>query len=112
MGKSPLVNTTAIARNAPCPCGSGKRYKDCHGALGANPDRVDSDAPLQAAQLAFVAGRHRDAEGLLRRLLERNPEDVGAWNQLGECLKPSDAHAACRSEERRVGKGWRAGGGG
>ena len=94
MGKSPLVNTTAIARNAPCPCGSGKRYKDCHGALGANPDRVDSDAPLQAAQLAFVAGRHRDAEGLLRRLLERNPEDVAAWNLLGECLKPSDAHAA------------------
>jgi hypothetical protein len=21
------------SRNAPCPCGSGKRYKDCHGAL-------------------------------------------------------------------------------
>jgi uncharacterized protein YecA (UPF0149 family) len=23
-----------VARNAPCPCGSGKRYKQCHGALG------------------------------------------------------------------------------
>lgn len=23
-----------IPRNAPCPCGSGKRYKHCHGALG------------------------------------------------------------------------------
>jgi hypothetical protein len=23
-----------IGRNAPCPCGSGKRYKQCHGALG------------------------------------------------------------------------------
>ncbi len=21
------------ARNAPCPCGSGKKYKHCHGAL-------------------------------------------------------------------------------
>ena len=21
-------------RNAPCPCGSGRRYKDCHGGLG------------------------------------------------------------------------------
>jgi uncharacterized protein YecA (UPF0149 family) len=21
------------SRNAPCPCGSGKRYKECHGAL-------------------------------------------------------------------------------
>jgi preprotein translocase subunit SecA len=25
--------TTAISRNAPCPCGSGKKYKHCHGQL-------------------------------------------------------------------------------
>src|SRR5262249_23622518 len=24
-------------RNAPCPCGSGKRYKECHGALSSAP---------------------------------------------------------------------------
>jgi preprotein translocase subunit SecA len=24
-----------IRRNAPCPCGSGKKYKLCHGAPGA-----------------------------------------------------------------------------
>ena len=24
-----------VARNAPCPCGSGKKYKQCHGAIGA-----------------------------------------------------------------------------
>jgi preprotein translocase subunit SecA len=23
-----------ISRNAPCPCGSGKKYKHCHGQLG------------------------------------------------------------------------------
>jgi predicted O-linked N-acetylglucosamine transferase (SPINDLY family) len=88
------VNTTAIARNAPCPCGSGKRYKDCHGALSADPDRPDDAAPLQIAQSAFVAGRPKEAETLLRRMLERNPGDVAAWNLLGECLKPSDAQAA------------------
>jgi preprotein translocase subunit SecA len=22
-----------ISRNAPCPCGSGRKYKHCHGAL-------------------------------------------------------------------------------
>jgi preprotein translocase subunit SecA len=22
-----------LSRNAPCPCGSGKKYKQCHGAL-------------------------------------------------------------------------------
>jgi preprotein translocase subunit SecA len=23
-----------VSRNAPCPCGSGKKYKHCHGQLG------------------------------------------------------------------------------
>ena len=27
--------STAVARNAPCPCGSGKKYKLCHGRPGA-----------------------------------------------------------------------------
>ena len=26
-----------IGRNAACPCGSGKKYKRCHGAPGAEP---------------------------------------------------------------------------
>ena len=30
----PLVREgEKIGRNAPCPCGSGKKYKQCHGAL-------------------------------------------------------------------------------
>jgi len=27
-------NTPKVGRNDPCPCGSGKKYKQCHGALG------------------------------------------------------------------------------
>ena len=26
-----------ISRNAPCPCGSGNKYKHCHGAVGSKP---------------------------------------------------------------------------
>jgi uncharacterized protein YecA (UPF0149 family) len=26
-----------VGRNDPCPCGSGKKYKKCHGAAGAAP---------------------------------------------------------------------------
>ncbi len=29
-----LVSQKPIARNEPCPCGSGKKYKECHGKLG------------------------------------------------------------------------------
>lgn len=31
--KKPVVNKTNIGRNDPCFCGSGKKYKNCHGAV-------------------------------------------------------------------------------
>lgn len=27
----PIVNGPKVGRNDPCPCGSGKKYKNCHG---------------------------------------------------------------------------------
>ncbi|MDI9470282.1 MAG: SEC-C metal-binding domain-containing protein [Bacillota bacterium] len=27
-----------VGRNEPCPCGSGKKYKNCHGRPGADPE--------------------------------------------------------------------------
>ena len=30
-GLSPIVNTDEVGRNEACPCGSGKKYKKCHG---------------------------------------------------------------------------------
>jgi preprotein translocase subunit SecA len=31
----PVVNLMPkVGRNDPCPCGSGKKYKQCHGRLG------------------------------------------------------------------------------
>jgi len=29
-----------VGRNDPCPCGSGKKYKHCHGRPGAGPDQI------------------------------------------------------------------------
>ena len=29
--KKPKRNEESVGRNAPCPCGSGKKYKNCHG---------------------------------------------------------------------------------
>jgi uncharacterized protein len=30
--REPLRNPAKVGRNEPCPCGSGKKYKHCHGA--------------------------------------------------------------------------------
>ncbi|USI72654.1 preprotein translocase subunit SecA [Sphingomonas morindae] len=33
LGDDPALWAGVVSRNAPCPCGSGKKYKHCHGAL-------------------------------------------------------------------------------
>src|SRR5438876_752407 len=90
-----LSTLSAVSRTSRCPCGSGKRYKDCHGSLQAGRDLpARADSLLREAQVAFAAGRHRDAAASLRRLLEFAPDNVAAWILLGECLKPTDDAAA------------------
>ena len=34
--REPVRNSTKVGRNDPCPCGSGKKFKQCHG----NPSRL------------------------------------------------------------------------
>jgi preprotein translocase subunit SecA len=33
LGADPAEWAGRVSRNAPCPCGSGQKYKHCHGAL-------------------------------------------------------------------------------
>lgn len=46
-----------VGRNEPCPCGSGKKYKKCHGDL-AQQDRMSA----VMADLSFVRARHEARE--------------------------------------------------
>jgi preprotein translocase subunit SecA len=32
-GQTPIQTGPKVGRNDPCPCGSGKKYKQCHGQL-------------------------------------------------------------------------------
>jgi preprotein translocase subunit SecA len=46
--KSPRKADAKVGRNDPCPCGSGRKYKKCHGQPGAPPLNVpvsSTDAP-------------------------------------------------------------------
>jgi hypothetical protein len=53
-----------VGRNEPCPCGSGKRYKDCHGSPAAPPEKV-----------AFViAGTQKGGTTALASYLYEHPE--------------------------------------
>lgn len=70
-------------RNAPCPCGSGLRYKQCHGRLAATvesdaePGSVSADDRAHGLRLA-AEGSNRRARAALARAIARAPDDVEA----------------------------------
>lgn len=69
-----------VSRNAPCPCGSGLRYKECHGKLGAAPPAQE----LIGRALNFhQQGRIDDAEKLYKQVLASEPRHAVATHFLG-----------------------------
>ena len=85
----------AVGRNDPCPCGSSKRYKQCHGALGTSDARVaattparspDPDTLVRVALAAHQRGELDRAEGGYRGALAVTPEHPLALHYLGVIL--------------------------
>jgi len=78
-----------IGRNDPCPCGSGKRYKQCCGSLGkvqaARAHAVDTSIPetFQAALEHHQAGRLPQAEAIYRQILQAAPNHPEALHLSG-----------------------------
>ena len=77
--------TGHVGRNEACPCGSGKRYKDCHGSLGtaAREMPTESERLLQQALTAYRQQNHIAASENCQRILEIDPDDADAWHLLG-----------------------------
>ncbi len=86
-----------VGRNDPCPCGSGRKYKHCHGALGAAPKTEplasgnlgEADGLLAAAMDAHRRNDLAGAEHLYRRLLELAPDHPIGRHYLGIVLYQS-----------------------
>jgi len=70
---------TATPRNAPCPCGSGKRYKHCHGVAAEDAGFAGT---LDRALAEHRAGRLPAAESLYRRALTEAPANPDALHML------------------------------
>jgi len=75
------VSTVQVRRNDPCPCGSGKRYKECHGRLAEQGTGVD--VLIQRALAAHQQGRIDDAERGYREVLAREPGNAIATHYIG-----------------------------
>ena len=72
------------SRNAPCPCGSGRRYKECHGALAVPASQVEPlEALLQRALAAHQSGALDLAASLYDQALAREPLHFDALHMRG-----------------------------
>lgn len=75
-----------VARNLPCPCGSGRKYKACCGRLAsAAPPQLHADELRPLVALMDTA-RFAELEERARALLGVYPESAVAWQLLGAAL--------------------------
>ena len=74
-------------RNEPCPCGSGRKFKHCHGALGTGtgvtPAAHDVSAIVRTAVAAHQRGDLDGAERGYREALTVHPGHPMAMHYLG-----------------------------
>ena len=76
------------SRNDPCPCGGGKRYKECHGKIGAAAPTATMtpaaiDATLREALALHERGDLNAAGERYARILQAAPEEPTALHYAG-----------------------------
>jgi tetratricopeptide (TPR) repeat protein len=82
------VTAPAIGRNEPCPCGSGKRYKHCHGAIA--PAQAGASAPpAHAGVMAPFASRAPKA--IAPAIVDSDAAHAAAPSARAEALGPAAA---------------------
>jgi len=97
----PTGNPRTPRVNERCPCGSGRKYKHCHGApqRAATPSRgpaaIPSAVTLASARQATAAGRLQEAQNAYLAVLEREPGSFDALSGMAQLAeRAGDAEAA------------------
>ncbi|APV50856.1 hypothetical protein BWI17_14870 [Betaproteobacteria bacterium GR16-43] len=77
-----MATPAPTRRNDPCPCGSGRRFKDCHGKLeGSSAPTLE--ARIEQALRLHQQGRLDEAGAAYRAVLESDPGNAIATHYLG-----------------------------
>ena len=77
--------SSPAGRNDPCPCGSGKRYKHCHGATREAPSAAAAalQGKLGNAIAMHQRGESDAALAIYREILSERPDDAVAQHFVG-----------------------------
>jgi tetratricopeptide (TPR) repeat protein len=88
----------AVGRNAPCPCGSGRKYKQCCLYKEASQSRRSgaktAAEALRAGQAQHQSGRLLQAGAFYRQALEAAPDHPDALHLLGVLELQAGDHGA------------------
>jgi len=106
-----LTNPIPASRNDPCPCGSGRRYKHCHGVPGAG--EIEKAAPQPSGQadvealfyLGVAALQRGDFAAAITQFesaLGGAPAHPGLLNNLGLAMERSGDLPAAEGVFRRA----------
>ncbi|MGZ5073597.1 MAG: tetratricopeptide repeat protein, partial [Usitatibacter sp.] len=87
---------SAPRRNDPCPCGSGRRYKECHGKLAQG--EAGAEAIVRRGLSAHQAGRIDEAARAYDEILSSEPDHAVATHYRG--LVDWQRGDLARAEER------------
>lgn len=95
------MNTnSATGRNDPCPCGSGKKFKQCCGQLAAQNASTDlqrastlTDSTMNSLVSLFHAGKYVELEQRARDLAVQFPDVGFVWKVLGLALQQQEKEA-------------------
>lgn len=92
------MNMNKVGRNDPCPCGSGKKYKQCcqqrAEAAAHNPAPTTLLDALQAAVDLHQTGQLDRAASIYQQILQQIPNDPNALHLLGDIAMQKGEHAA------------------
>src|SRR6266699_6499217 len=103
---APPPMSSPSSRQQPCPCGSGKRFQDCHGSQPATtPEGMNAattDALVRVAEHASAHGDPAAAEKAWRRGLEVDPSHPEASFYLGNRSRERGEYADAVTHYERV----------
>lgn len=89
---------THVGRNAPCPCGSGKKYKRCCGAAENRPASPSLDPESELFVPSLESGLERQTANLGKLLATKEFESVDQINRFMEQAMASGTLGAIAPE--------------
>ena len=103
------MNAPTPGRNDPCPCGSGKKFKKCHGLTTSDTTvrPVATDAVAAPALFAQAAAAYRrqdsaSAAAACRQLLALAPDHAPGWHLAGIIDMERGDHAGAAQKLARA----------